>query len=255
MELEGVAALVSGGASGLGAASARELHAAGAKVAVVDVDRAAGEAVAAEVSGVFVAADLRDEAALAAALSAASAIHGPARVLVNCAGIGAPGARTAGARGPYSIELFRAVVEVNLVGAFNLARLAAQAMTELEPLAGGERGVVINTASVNAMDGPIGSVAYSASKAGIVGLTLPMARDLARFGIRVCTIAPGNFDTPMLRQAPAEFLEQLQATVPFPSDRFGDPAEFGRLARHICENQMLNGETIRLDGAVRMAQH
>lgn len=254
MNLAGAGAVITGGGSGLGAATARELTAAGARVWILDMDADAGAKIAAEVGGESVAVDVADEDGVAEAIDRAAA-DAPLRVLVNCAGIGGPPRRTAGSKGAYPLDAFRRVVEVNLVGAFNCGRLAAQAMTELEPLDGGERGVIIHTSSVNAYDGPLGTVAYSAAKAGVVGLTLPMARDLAKFGIRVCTIAPGNFSTPLLLKSPPAFLEQLLQTIPFPRDDFGDPADFARLARHICENRMLNGETIRLDAAVRMSQH
>ena len=254
MELSDVSVVVTGGGSGLGAATARELAAAGARVAVLDRTAAPAEAVAAEIAGLAVVADHCDEKAVHSALATAHEQNGPVRVLVNCAGEGAPGRRTAGPRGAYPLDLLRRQLEVNVVGPFNCARLAAQAMTELEPLPTGERGVIVNTSSVNAYDGPLGTVAYSAAKAAVVAMTLPMARDLAQAGIRVCTIAPGNFATPMLTSAPTALLDDLLNWIPFPN-RFGSPAEFAALVRHICENPMLNGETIRLDAAVRMAQH
>jgi NAD(P)-dependent dehydrogenase (short-subunit alcohol dehydrogenase family) len=232
-----------------------ELAAAGARVTVLDVDADRASAVAASIGGVGLAVDVTDAAGVTTALAQAREAHGPARVLVNCAGLGARGMRTASPRGPYPLDVFEHVVAVNLFGSFNCARLAAADMVGLEPLQDGARGVIVHTASVNAMDGPVGTTAYSASKAAVVGMTLPMARDLAPYGIRVCTIAPGNFRTPMLEQIPAEGLALLQQEVPFPNTRFGDPSEFARLARHICENDMLNGETIRIDGAVRMSQH
>lgn len=235
MNLSGVGAVVTGGASGLGAATVTELEAAGAHVTVIDRE---------------LGVDVRDADAVAAVLADVSNL----RVLVTCAGAGAPPMRTAGRRGPYPLDVFQRIVDINLVGTFNCARLAAAAMLDLEPLDGGERGVIVQCASVNAFDGPAGTAAYTAAKGAVAAMTLPMARDLAPFGVRVCTIAPGCFDTPMLRSSPPEFLEELQQTVPFPNERFGDPVEFARLARHICENQMLNGETIRLDGAVRMNQ-
>jgi NAD(P)-dependent dehydrogenase (short-subunit alcohol dehydrogenase family) len=245
---------VTGGGSGLGAAAARALAAAGAKVTVLDRDAASAVEVATDVGGFSVAVDHSDEAGVAAALAEAASQHGTARVLVNCAGEGAPGQRTAGHHGPYPMDLFRRQFEVNVFGAFNCARLAAHAMSELPRLDDGERGVIVNTSSVNAFDGPIGAVAYTAAKAAIVAMTLPMARDLASAGIRVCTIAPGNFETPMLTGVGPEFLDQLMTWIPFPH-RLGHPEEFAALVRHICENRMLNGETIRLDAAVRMAQH
>jgi NAD(P)-dependent dehydrogenase (short-subunit alcohol dehydrogenase family) len=251
MEIQGIAAIVTGGASGLGEATARELASAGARVAIFDIDEDSGRDVAEEIGGVFALVDITDEASANAGIEAAKAQLGPPRILVNCAGIGIPAFRTVGKDGPYPLEVFRRAVEVNLVGAFNAMRLVAAAMNELEPLERGERGVLINTSSINAFDAPAGTVAYTAAKAGVVGMTLVVARDLAVRGIRCCTIVPGNFETPMLMGVPEEGLQQLLKYVPFPNDRFGDPADFARLARHICENVMLNGETIRLDGAVR----
>jgi 3-hydroxyacyl-CoA dehydrogenase / 3-hydroxy-2-methylbutyryl-CoA dehydrogenase len=246
MELTGVNALVAGGASGLGAATARELAAAGARVTVADLNEDQGAAVAAEVGGAFVRCDVTDEDSVQAAVDAA----GAPRVAVNCAGIGWA-QRTASRRGVHPLDPFRRVIEVNLVGTFNVLRMAAQAMLALEP-AGEERGVVVCTASIAAFDGQIGQIAYSASKGGVVGMTLPAARDLAQSGIRVVTIAPGLFDTPLLAALPEEARNALGASVPFPP-RLGLPAEYADLAAHIVENPMLNGETIRLDGALRMA--
>lgn len=254
MLLDGVGAVVTGGGSGLGEATARELAGAGAHVSVFDVDSNGGNRVAEEIGGTFDLVDITDERSVDEGIERATQTT-PLRALINCAGIGAPGRRTAGKKGAYPIDLFRRVIEVNLVGSFNCARIAAQAMCALDPLEGGERGVIVHTSSVNAFDGPLGTVAYSAAKAGVVGMTLPMSRDLARSGIRVCTIAPGNFATPMLMGAPPAFLDELLRSVPFPRDEFGDPSDFASLVRHICENRMLNGETIRLDGAVRMSQH
>jgi NAD(P)-dependent dehydrogenase (short-subunit alcohol dehydrogenase family) len=218
---------------------------------VIDLDVAAGQAVAHEIGGEFAHVNISDGSALEAAFTA----FGAARILVNCAGVGGPPIRTAGKAGPYPLDVFRKIVEINLVGAFNAARLAAAGMTSLEPLDRGERGVIVLVSSVNAQDAPVGTVAYTASKAGVEGMTLTIARDLAPRGIRCCTIAPGNFDTPLLHMAPKEFLGELIKLVPFPNDRFGDPDDFARLALHICENPMLNGEVIRLDAAVRHAQH
>jgi NAD(P)-dependent dehydrogenase (short-subunit alcohol dehydrogenase family) len=255
MDIAGQTAIVTGGASGLGKASVEALANAGARVVVLDVDRAGGEAVAAAVGGFFATADIVDEVSVMRALALSRDAFGPARILVNCAAIGGPSIRTVGRNGSYPLDVFRRLIEVNLVGAFNITRLAAADMVGLQPLARGERGVVILTSSINAADGPVGSVGYTAAKAGVAGMTLTIARDLAPRGVRCCTIAPGNFDTPMLRAAPSEFLVALLGMVPFPSDRFGDPADFARLACHICENVMLNGEVIRLDGAVRHSQH
>ncbi len=246
-----MAAVVTGGGSGLGEATATALAAAGARVAVLDRNAAAAAGVAARIGGVAFACDVTEAASAEAALAAAAAAHGPARLLVNCAGIATAG-RIVGREGPLALEAFAAVVQVNLIGTFNLLRLAAAAMAGLAPLDDGERGVVVNTASVAAFDGQVGQAAYAASKAGVVGLTLPAARELARHGIRVVTIAPGLFATPMMAALPAEVQASLGASVPFPS-RLGAPAEFAALVLHIAQNRMLNGETIRLDGALRMA--
>ena len=250
MQLKDQAAIVTGGASGLGAATARKLAAQGAKVAVCDLNAKLAESVAAEIGGVAAVCDVSDAASAEAAVAAAAKAHGPARVLVNCAGIGVA-KRVIGRDGPMPLPDFERVIKVNLIGSFNMLRLAATEMSKLEPLATGERGVVINTASVAAYDGQIGQAAYSASKGGIVGMTLPIARDLSRSGIRVVTIAPGIFETPMLLGMPKEIQDSLGKQVPFPS-RLGKPVEYAALVKHICENEMLNGETIRLDGAIRM---
>lgn len=255
MQISGQSAIVTGGASGLGKATAEALARAGARVLVIDLDDLNGQAVAQAIAGRYAHADVTDEASFKAAIALGQEAFGPARILVNCAAVGGPPIRTAGRHGPYPLDVFRRIVEINLVGAFNAARLAAAEMVHLDPLERGERGVVILVASVNAMDAPVGTVAYSAAKAGVAGMTLTIARDLAPRGVRCCTIAPGNFDTPMLHLAPAEFLDQLLKLVPFPNDRFGDPADFASLVNHICENVMLNGEVIRLDAAVRHAQH
>jgi NAD(P)-dependent dehydrogenase (short-subunit alcohol dehydrogenase family) len=255
MQIKGQNAIVTGGGSGLGKAAAEALAQAGARVLVIDLDAERGEAVARAVGGRFAQADVSDDRSLQAAIAVGREAHGPARILINSAGIGGPPMRTVGKEGAYPLDLFRRVVEVNLVGAFNAVRLAAADMVQLDPLEREERGVVILVASINALDGPVGSVAYTAAKAGVTGMTLTIARDLAPRGVRCCTIAPGDFETPMLRLAPSGFLDQLLQLVPFPSDRFGDPADFARLACHICENVMLNGEVIRLDGAVRHSQH
>jgi NAD(P)-dependent dehydrogenase (short-subunit alcohol dehydrogenase family) len=251
MRMERLAAVVTGGASGLGEATAAALAESGSRVAVLDRDAAAGARVAARIGGAFFACDVTDAASAEAALRAAAAVHGPARLAVNCAGIATAG-RIVGREGPLALEAFAVVVRVNLIGTFNLLRLAAAAMTGLPPLEGGERGVIVNTASIAAFEGQVGQAAYAASKAGVVGLTLPAARELARHGIRVVTIAPGLFATPMVAALPAEVQASLGASVPFPA-RLGEPAEFAALVLHIAQNRMLNGATIRLDGALRMA--
>ena len=249
MQISGNVFIVTGGASGLGAASARMLAGAGATVVLADLQVEAGTALAAELNGLFVRCDVTSEADAGAVVAAALGA-GPLRGLLNCAGV-APAAKTVGKDGPHALALFQQVVNINLVGSFNMARLAAEAMARAEPAEHGERGVIIFTASVAAYDGQAGQAAYAASKAALVGLTLPMARDLARSGIRVMTIAPGIFATPMLLGMPAEVQQALGAMVPFPP-RLGQPAEYAQLARAIIENVMLNGETIRLDGAIRM---
>ena len=251
MQIRGAAAVVTGGGSGLGAESARMLAEAGAKVAVLDLDGAKAGEVAGALGGIGLACDVGSAAEAEFAMARARDAHGPARILVNCAGI-APARRIVGRDGPMALADFEAVVRVNLIGSFNLMRLAAADMAGLEPLEGGERGVIVSTASIAAFEGQIGQAAYAASKAGIVGLTLPAARELARFGIRVMAIAPGLVATPLLLGMPEEVQASLAATIPFPN-RFGRPAEFAGLVRHILENPMLNGETIRLDGALRMA--
>jgi len=248
MNVEGAAALVTGGASGLGAATVEALRAAGAQVVILDLPSAGDQVV--EGDGiVFVGGDITDPAAVAQAVQAA-ARTGPLRVLVNCAGIGR-GARTVGRQGPHDLDLFRQVVDVNLVGTFNVIRLAAATMQLSEPV-DGERGVIVNTSSVAAFEGQIGQVAYAASKAAIVGMTLPIARDLSKLLIRCVTIAPGTFSTPLLATLSPGVRASLTATVPHPS-RLGEPSEFAALVTHIASNPMLNGETIRLDGAIRMA--
>ena len=246
MLLDGVGAIVAGGASGLGEATARELAARGARVTVADLNEERGAALAGELDGTFVKADVTDEAEVAAAVERA----GDLRLAVSCAGIGWA-ERTVKKDGPAALEPFETVVRVNLIGTFNVLRLAAAAMAGNEPDEGGERGAVVMTASIAAFDGQIGQAAYSASKGGVVGLTLTAAQDLARLGIRVCTIAPGLFDTPLLAGLPEETRQALGAQVPFPP-RLGRPEEYAQLACHIAENTMLNGETIRLDGALRM---
>jgi len=253
MDIHGRTFLISGGGSGLGAATARMLAEAGAHVLIADVNRAAGEAVAAELGerARFAATDVTDEASVQAAVGTAVEAFGGLHGAVNCAGI-AIAERALGKNGPHPLGPFTKVVMVNLVGSFNVIRLAAAAMAQNEPAASGERGVIVNTASVAAFDGQIGQAAYSASKGGVVSMTLPIARELARFGIRVMTIAPGIFETPMLAGLPEAARQSLGQQVPFPS-RLGQPAEYAALVRHIIENEMLNGEVIRLDGAIRMA--
>jgi NAD(P)-dependent dehydrogenase (short-subunit alcohol dehydrogenase family) len=250
MQVKGHAAIVTGGGSGLGAATARALAAAGAKVAVLDVNEAAAGAVAKEIGGLAVRCDVSNAASGEAAVAAARTAHGPARILVNCAGIG-PAARIVGREGPMPLDAFRQVIEVNLIGSFNMMRLAAADMSRLDPLEDGERGIIVSTASVAAYEGQIGQAAYAASKGGIVALTIPAAREFARSGIRVNTIAPGLFATPLLLNMPQPVQDSLAASVPYPS-RFGTPQEYAKLALHIIDNVMLNGETIRLDGALRM---
>jgi NAD(P)-dependent dehydrogenase (short-subunit alcohol dehydrogenase family) len=247
MELNGIGALVAGGASGLGEATARELATRGARVTVADLNEDRGEALAAEIGGAFAAADVTDEARVQAAVQAVDRL----RLAVSCAGIGWA-ERTVKKDGPAALQPFETVVRVNLIGTFNVLRLASAAMAAGEPDAEGERGVVVMTASIAAFDGQIGQTAYAASKGGVAGLTLPAARDLARLGIRVCTIAPGLFDTPLLAALPQEAREALGASIPFPP-RLGRPEEYAKLACHIAENAMLNGEVLRLDGALRMA--
>jgi NAD(P)-dependent dehydrogenase (short-subunit alcohol dehydrogenase family) len=249
MQIENCSALVTGGASGLGLATARELARAGAHVVIADLPHSAGAELASELGGSFAAVDVTDEAAVQAAVDIAVG-EGPLRIVVNCAGVGTPG-RVLGRAGVLPLDQFEFVVRVNLFGTFNVIRLAAVAMAATEPV-DGERGVIINTASVAAYDGQIGQAAYSASKGGIVGMTLPIARDLASAQIRVVTIAPGLMDTPMLAGLPDEARESLGRQVPHPA-RLGRPAEYAALARHIVENQLLNGEVIRLDGAIRLA--
>ncbi len=243
--------LVTGGASGLGEATARMAAENGAKVVIADVQVDLGEKLAKEIGGRFAKCDVTSEGDGKAAVALAVKEFGGVHVLVNCAGI-AIAERTLGKEAPHDLARFTRVININLIGTFNMIRLAADAMAKAGPNAAGERGVIINTASVAAFDGQIGQAAYSASKGGIVGMTLPIARDLSRNGIRVCTIAPGLFETPMMQGLPKEAQESLGKQVPFPS-RLGRPAEYAQLARAIIENEMLNGETIRLDGAIRMA--
>lgn len=250
MDISGVAAIVTGGASGLGAATARRLAAKGARVLVADLQDEQGEAIAAELNGGFVHTDVTASDQLEAAVVAAAEM-GPLRVLVNCAGIGPPARTLARDGSPLDLEFFQRIVGINLVGTFNAIRLAASAMARVEPLEHGQRGVIINTASVAAYDGQIGQAAYSASKGGIVGMTLPIARDLAVVGIRVNTIAPGIMDTPLLAGLPEKARTSLGEQVLFPA-RLGDPDEFAHLAYHLIENDYMNAETVRMDGGIRM---
>ncbi|WP_399678167.1 3-hydroxyacyl-CoA dehydrogenase [Xenophilus sp.] len=250
MQIEGKVFIVTGGASGLGEGTARMLAAAGGKVVIADMQVDKGEAVAQEIGARFVKCDVSQEADGQAAVAAALSL-GKLVGLVNCAGI-APAEKTVGKNGPHALAVFEKTLRVNLLGSFNMIRLAADAMAKNEPEPTGERGVLISTASVAAYDGQIGQAAYSASKGGVVGMTLPIARDLARNGIRNMTIAPGIFGTPMLFGMPQEVQDALAASVPFPS-RLGTPADYAKLAKHIIENDMLNGEVIRLDGAIRLA--
>ncbi len=251
MQIEGSSAIVVGGASGLGAATVRRLHAAGALVTIADVNAEKGEVLAAELGLEFVACDVREEAQVQAAVERAAAAEGGLRIAVCCAGTGWA-QKIAGSKGPHPLMPFETILQINLIGTFNVLRLTAAAMISNEPLGDdGERGVSVNTASIAAYDGQVGQIAYSASKGGIVGMTLPAARDLAQYGIRVCTIAPGLFDTPLLAALPEEARQKLGAGVPYPQ-RLGQPAEYAHLACHIVENVMLNGEVIRLDGALRM---
>ena len=253
MQIHGISAVVTGGASGLGAATVRRLHAGGAQVVIADRNAETGNQLAQELGDgvVFAEVDVTDETTMIAALDRAANEHGGLHALVNCAGVGMA-QKILGRDSVHDLDVFSFVIKVNLIGVFNGLRLAAQRMQCNEPNAGGERGVIINTASIAAYDGQIGQAAYSASKGGIVALTLPAARELARFGIRVVTIAPGIFDTPLLAGLPEAARQSLGDQVPFPS-RLGNPAEYGALAAHIIENAMLNGETIRLDGALRMS--
>ena len=251
MDVNGHAALVTGGGSGLGAATAEALAEAGAKVALLDVNLDAARAVADRIGGFAVKCDVSDAESGAAAVAQARERHGAARILVNCAGIGPP-KRIVGREGAMPLGDYDRVIRVNLIGTFNMMRLAAADMSKLEPLADTERGVIVSTASVAAYEGQVGQAAYASSKGGVVGLTLPAARELAQFGIRVCAIAPGIFYTPMLMGLTEEIRASLAASIPFPQV-LGKPEQYAALARHIVENRYLNGETIRLDGALRMA--
>jgi NAD(P)-dependent dehydrogenase (short-subunit alcohol dehydrogenase family) len=250
MDVKDRAALVTGGASGLGAATARALAQAGAKVAVLDINEEGAIEVAKQIGGIAIKCDVADSTSATDAIKKAADTHGPARILINCAGIG-PAKRIVGRDGPMPLEDYERVIRINLIGTFNMMRLAAAAMQGVEPL-DGERGVIISTASVAAFEGQIGQSAYASSKGGVASLTLPAAREFSQFGIRVMAIAPGIFGTPMLRALPQEAQDSLGASVPFPK-RLGEPREFAALVLHIVSNGYLNGEVIRLDGALRMA--
>lgn len=250
MKLSGTSAIITGGASGLGAATATALHNEGVKVALWDLNEEKGDALAKELGGVFCKTNVADEASVTDSLAKAVAAHGTPSILVNCAGIGTA-EKTLGKNGVHKLDHYKRVIEINLVGTFNCIRLVAEQMEKNTPQADGERGVIINTASVAAFDGQIGQAAYSASKGGVVGMTLPIARDLMNIGIRVNTIAPGIFWTPMMAGMDQKVQDALAAMVPFPK-RLGKPEEYASLAVEICRNTMMNGETIRLDGAIRM---
>jgi NAD(P)-dependent dehydrogenase (short-subunit alcohol dehydrogenase family) len=250
VDIEGSSAIVTGGASGLGEATVRELHARGARVTIADVNAEKGEALATALGLEFVACDVREEAQVSAAVERAGAGEGGLRIAVSCAGTGWA-QKLAGSKGPHPLLPFETIVSINLIGTFNLLRLAASAMIANEPGEDGERGACVQTASIAAFDGQVGQIAYAASKGGVVGMTLPAARDLSQYGIRVNTIAPGLFDTPLLAALPEEARQKLGEGVPFPK-RLGQPAEYAQLACQLIENRMLNGETIRLDGALRM---
>lgn len=250
MDLAGKAVIVTGGGSGLGAATAEFLAARGGRIGIVDLDPAAAERMAKKTGGIALPGDVADEGAMVAALARARAAHGPCRVLVNCAGIGTA-KRVVGRDGPMPLAEFERVIRVNLVGSFNMLRLAGAEMTTLDPLEDGERGVIISTASVAAFEGQVGQAAYSASKGGIAAMTLPIAREFAGYGIRVLTIAPGLFLTPMMQTLPAEVQKSLGDSIPFPR-RLGGAGEYASLVGHMIENRFLNGEIVRLDGALRL---
>jgi len=251
MEVKGHAAIVTGGASGLGAATARTLAASGAKVAIFDLNEKGAAEVAADIKGIAVTCDVANAKGAEAAIETAATVHGPARILVNCAGVG-PAKRIVGRDGPMPLEDYEKVIRVNLIGTFNMMRLVAARLQAAEPLHDGERGVIVSAASVAAFEGQIGQAAYSSSKGGVAALTMPAAREFAQFGIRVLAIAPGIFATPMLKALPQEAQDSLGASVPFPK-RLGEPREFAALVMHCIHNSYLNGEVIRLDGALRMA--
>jgi len=251
MEIRGHAAIVTGGGSGLGGATARMLAGAGAKVAIFDVNQQAAAEVAADIKGLAVPCDVADSASTEAAFAKATAAHGPARILINCAGIGTA-KRIVGKEGPMPLADYERIIRVNLIGTFNAMRLAAAAMSTLDPLTDGERGVIVSTASVAVFEGQIGQAAYASSKGGVVSLVMPAAREFAQFGVRVNAIAPGIFLTPMLMGLTPQAQESLAASLPFPK-KLGDPAQFAALVRHLIENSYINGEVIRIDAALRMA--
>ena len=250
MDINGLAAVITGAASGLGEATARALSGGGAKVAILDRNEERAKAVGDDLGGVGIGCDVADATSMEAAIQTAAETHGPARIVVNCAGVG-PAARVIGRDGPMDLQKFAQVITINLVGTFNTLRLAAAAMQELDALETGERGIIINTASVAAFEGQLGQAAYSASKGGVHAMTIPVARELARFGIRVLTIAPGIMSTPMLFALPDEVQESLGKTVPFPA-RLGSADEYAKLVLHMCDNVYMNGETVRLDGGIRL---
>ena len=250
MDINGLAAVITGAASGLGEATARALSGGGAKVAILDRNEERAKAVGDDLGGVGIGCDVADATSMEAAIQTAAETHGPARIVVNCAGVG-PAARVIGRDGPMDLQKFAQVITINLVGTFNTLRLAAAAMQELDALETGERGIIINTASVAAFEGQIGQAAYSASKGGVHAMTIPVARELARFGIRVLTVAPGIMSTPMLFALPDEVQESLGKTVPFPA-RLGSADEYAKLVLHMCDNVYMNGETVRLDGGIRL---
>jgi NAD(P)-dependent dehydrogenase (short-subunit alcohol dehydrogenase family) len=250
MDIRGMGVIVTGGGSGLGAATAEKLAALGAKVGLVDLNLEAAQTVAAAIGGIALAGDVADSAAMEAVFAQAQAVHGPCRVLVNCAGIGSA-KRVVGRDGPMPLSDFERVIRVNLIGTFNMMRLAGAQMSKADPMEDGERGVIISTASVAAFEGQIGQAAYAASKGGIAALTLPVARELAGFGVRVLTIAPGLFLTPLMQTLPVDVQKSLGESIPFPR-RLGEPEEFASLVAHMIENRFLNGEIIRLDGALRL---
>ena len=250
MKVQGIAAVVTGGGSGLGAQTARALAAKGAKVALLDINAEACAVVAKEIGGLALTCDITDATSAENALAEATRAHGPTRLVVNCAGI-APAARLTSKNGPHDLALFRKVIEVNLIGTFNIMRLAAASMSALDPMDDNERGLIVNTASIAGFEGQIGQVAYAASKGGVIGLTVPAARDMAKMGVRVVTIAPGLIETPMFASLPPQAVESLNAATVFPA-RLGKPTEYANLVVHIAENVLLNGSVIRLDGAIRL---
>jgi NAD(P)-dependent dehydrogenase (short-subunit alcohol dehydrogenase family) len=251
MNPKGMSAIVTGAASGLGAATAQALARAGAKVALLDINADGAARIASSIGGIGIRCDVTDDESATSAVAAANAAHGPVRILVNCAGV-APAKRMVGRDGPMPLADFKRVIEINLIGTFNLMRLAADAMTKLDPLPGGERGIIVSTASIAAFEGQVGQTAYAASKGGVAALIIPAARELAQFGIRVMAVAPGIFATPMLMALPQAAQDSLGASVPFPA-RLGEPDEFAELVLTCIRNAYLNGEVIRLDGALRMA--